>query len=133
MCISYTTMYIWKQAIKFQYKKRGTGKNIMQPITNRLCEEYGLAVMPAEYAKEPTNLERKDWEKQKGFDSLIMSDASLCMYAAEDLGHFIWLLLQLGYEVKKRGAYRSQGGRMKRYRRLDSLADYFQRSIWSSM
>ena len=111
---------------KFQYKK-GDWKNIMQPITNRLCEEYGLAVMPAEYAKEPTNLERKDWEKQKGFDSLIMSDASLCMYAAEDLGHFIWLLRQLGYEVKNGVHIAVRAAGMKRYRRLDSLADYFSK------
>lgn len=109
---------------KFQYKK-GDWKNIMQPITNRLCEEYGLAVMPAEYAKEPTNLERKDWEKQKGFDSLIMSDASLCMYAAEDLEHFIWLLRQLGYEVKNGVHIAVRAAGMKRYRRLDSQANYF--------
>lgn len=109
---------------KFQYKK-GDWKNIMQPITNRLCEEYGLAVMPAEYAKDPTNLERKDWERQKGFDSLIMSDASLCMYAAEDLDHFIWLLHRLGYEVKNGVHIAVRAAGMKRYRRLDSLADYF--------
>ena len=111
---------------KFQYKK-GDWKNIMQPITNRLCEEYGLAVMPAEYAKEPTNLERKDWEKQKGFDSLIMSDASLCMYEAEDLEHFIWLLRQLGYEVKNGVHIAVRAAGMKRYRRLDSLAGYFSK------
>lgn len=109
---------------KFQYKK-GDWKDIMQPITNRLCEEYGLAVMPAEYAKEPTNLERKDWERQKGFDSLIMSDASLCMYVAEDLDHFIWLLHRLGYEVKNGAHIAVRAAGMKRYRRLDSLADYF--------
>ncbi|MCM1493653.1 MAG: relaxase/mobilization nuclease domain-containing protein [Muribaculaceae bacterium] len=111
---------------KFQYKK-GDWKNIMQPITNRLCEEHGLAVMPAEYAKEPANLERKDWEKQKGFDSLIMSDASLCMYAAEDLEHFLWLLRQLGYEVKNGVHIAVRAAGMKRYRRLDSLADYFSK------
>lgn len=111
---------------KFQYKK-GDWKNIMQPITNRLCEEHGLAVMPAEYAKETTNLERKDWERQKGFDSLIMSDASLCMYAAEDLDHFIWLLRQLGYEVKNGAHIAVRAAGMKRYRRLDSLADYFSK------
>lgn len=111
---------------KFQYKK-GDWKNIMQPITNRLCEEYGLAVMPAEYAKEPTNLERKEWEKRKGFDGLIMSDASLCMYEAEDLEHFLWLLRQLGYEVKNGAHIAVKAAGMKRYRRLDSLADYFSK------
>lgn len=113
-----------ERGYKFQYKK-GDWKNIMQPITNRLCKEYGLAVMPAEYAKEPTNLERKDWEKKKEFDSLIMSDASLCMYVAEDLEHFIWLLRQLGYEVKNGVHIAVRAAGMKRYRRLDSLADYF--------
>ena len=111
---------------KFQYKK-GDWKNIMQPITNRLCKEYGLAVMPAEYARDPENLDRKDWEKQKGFDSLIMSDASLCMYTAEDLEHFIWLLRQLGYEVKNGVHIAVRAAGMKRYRRLDSLADYFSK------
>lgn len=104
---------------KFQYKK-GDWKNIMQPIINRLCKEYGLAVMPAEYAKEPTNLERKDWEKQKDF-------ASLCMYAAEDLEYFIWLLRQLGYEVKNGVHIAVRAAGMKRYRRLDSQADYFSK------
>lgn len=111
---------------KFQYKK-GDWKNIMQPITNRLCKEYGLVVMPAEYARDPENLDRKDWEKQKGFDSLIMSDASLCMYTAEDLEHFIWLLRQLGYEVKNGVHIAVRAAGMKRYRRLDSLADYFSK------
>lgn len=111
---------------KFQYKK-GDWKNIMQPITNRLCEEHGLAIMPAEYAQEPANLERKDWEKQKGFDSLIMSDASLCMYEAGDLEHFLWLLRQLGYEVKNGAHIAVKAAGMKRYRRLDSLADYFSK------
>lgn len=111
---------------KFQYK-RGDWKTIMQPITNRLCREYGLAIMPAEYAKEPTNLDRKDWERQKVFDSLIMNDASLCMYAAEDLEHFVWLLRQLGYEVKNGVHIAVRAAGMKRYRRLDSLADYFSK------
>lgn len=111
---------------KFQYKK-GDWKNIMQPITNRLCREYGLAVMPAEYAKNPTNLDRKDWERKKDFDSLIMNDASLCMYAAEDLEHFIWLLRQLGYEVKNGVHIAVRAAGMKRYRRLDTLADYFSK------
>lgn len=42
---------------KFQYNN-GDWKYKFQPITNKLCEEYGLHVTPAEYSKEPTNVAR---------------------------------------------------------------------------
>lgn len=46
---------------KYEYRK-GEWKRRMQLITNKLCKEYGLEIMPAEYAKEPKNLSRVEWE-----------------------------------------------------------------------
>lgn len=45
---------------KYSYKK-GDWKNVIQPITNRLCEEYGLSIVAAEYSKDPVNMNRKQW------------------------------------------------------------------------
>ena len=39
------------EGYKFQYHN-GDWKHILQPITNQLCEEYGLEIMPAEYSEE---------------------------------------------------------------------------------
>ena len=33
----------------------------LKPITNRLCEEYGLSIVAAEYSKDPVNMNRKQW------------------------------------------------------------------------
>ncbi|MBP7320854.1 MAG: relaxase/mobilization nuclease domain-containing protein, partial [Lachnospiraceae bacterium] len=40
------------EGYKFQYHN-GDWKHILQPITNQLCTEYGLEIMPAEYSEDP--------------------------------------------------------------------------------
>lgn len=47
---------------KFEYKK-GDWKYKIQPITNRLCENHGLSIVPAEYSKDPVNMNRRQWER----------------------------------------------------------------------
>ena len=47
---------------KFQYHE-GDWKYKFQPITNKLCDEYGLHITPAEYSKEPKNMARPQWER----------------------------------------------------------------------
>lgn len=49
---------------KYSYK-RGDWKNVIQPITNRLCEEYGLSIVAAEYSKDPVNMNRKQWKRSR--------------------------------------------------------------------
>lgn len=51
---------------KYEYKK-GDWKYEIQPITNRLCEKHGLSIMPAEYSKDPVNMNRKQWEKEQSW------------------------------------------------------------------
>lgn len=58
--------------------KKGEWKHRMQPITNRLCKEYGLSIVPAEYVKEPKNLSRKEWECEQCFRKMILADAEFC-------------------------------------------------------
>ena len=60
--------------MKYEYRK-GEWKRRMQPITNKLCKEYNLEIMPAEYAVEPKNLSRVEWEIEQQFKEMILADA----------------------------------------------------------
>lgn len=84
---------------KFQYHE-GDWKYKFQPITNKLCEEYGLHITPAEYSKEPKNMARPQWERGQVFSKWIEQDARFCALNAENMEHFIFLLEKQGFEVK---------------------------------
>lgn len=65
--------------VKYEYRK-GEWKRRMQPITNKLCKECNLEIMPAEYAREPKNLSRVEWEQEQQFKKMILQ-----MQAHEEL------------------------------------------------
>ena len=104
---------------------KGNWKRVLQPLTNRLCKELGLSIMPAEYAKEPKNLSRKEWELEQKLREMILEDAVFCMRYAGSVEHFEFLMKRAGYEFK-RGAYMSVKvpGR-KWYHQLDELDERF--------
>lgn len=106
---------------KFQYKN-GDWKHKMQPISNKLSEEYGLEIMPAEYSKDPKNVPRNQWEKEKSFSEFIEADARYCMMRAENREHYIYLLKELGYEVKDGEHIAVKASGMKRFKRLGTIA-----------
>lgn len=111
---------------KFQYHN-GDWKAIIQPITNRLCEEYGLDIMPAEYSKDPKNMSRPEWERENSYTTLIKDDVNYCALLAEDERHFIYLLSRLGYEVKEGKHIAVKAPGMKRFKRIDTISDDFSR------
>lgn len=111
---------------KFQYHN-GDWKAIIQPITNRLCEEYGLDIMPAEYSKDPKNMSRPEWERENSYTTLIKDDVSYCALLAEDERHFIYLLSRLGYEVKEGKHIAVKAPGMKRFKRIDTISEDFSR------
>lgn len=111
---------------KFQYKN-GDWKSYFQPITNRLCEEYGLNITPAEYSKEPTNVTRPQWEREQAFAELIKQDALYCANNAESMEHFIFLLEKLGFEVKQGKHIAVKAPGMKKFKRLDTISEDFSR------
>lgn len=105
--------------------KKGEWKHRMQPITNRLCKEYGLSIVPAEYVKEPKNLSRKEWEREQCFRKMILADAEFCQSQAGSFDHFIFLMKRIGYQFEY-GKYLSvkvPGG--KWYHELDKLDERF--------
>lgn len=104
---------------------KGNRKRVLQPLTNRLCEELGLSVMPAEYAKNPKNLSRQEWELEQKLKEMILEDALFCMRHAGSEEHFKFLMRRLGYEFEP-GKYMSVKvpGR-KWYHSLPELDDRF--------
>lgn len=111
---------------KFQYKK-GDWKHIYQPITNELCAEYGLSIVPAEYSKEPSNVPRNEFQKNMKFHDLIREDCECLLALSEDTAHFIWLLRRLGYEVKEGVHIAVKVPGMKRFARLDTIDKRYAR------
>ncbi len=105
--------------------RKGEWKHRMQPITNKLCKEHGLSIVPAEYVKEPKNLSRKEWEREQCFRRMILADAEFCQSQAGSFDHFIFLMKRIGYQFEY-GKYLSvkvPGG--KWYHELDKLDERF--------
>ena len=116
----------FETGMKYECKK-GEWKHRMQPITNRLCKEYGLSIVPAEYVKEPKNLSSKEWEREQCFRKMILADAEFCQSQAGSFDHFIFLMKRIGYQFEY-GKYLSvkvPGG--KWYHELDKLDERFSK------
>lgn len=111
---------------KYEYKK-GDWKHQIQPITNRLCEKYGRSIMPAEYSKDPVNMNRKQWEKEQSWSEFIEADVKYCRGVAEDYEHFLYLLEELGYVIKQGAHLAIKADKMKRFRRLDTISEEFSK------
>lgn len=114
------------EGYKFQYHN-GDWKNILQPITNQLCEEYGLEIMPAEYSEDPKNMSRPEWEREQSYSTLIKDDAFYCALLAESEPHFIFLLKSLGYDVKEGKHIAVKAPGMKRFKRIDTIDEQLSR------
>ena len=117
---------------KFQYHE-GDWKYKFQPITNKLCEEYGLHITPAEYSKEPKNMARPQWERDLVFSKWIEQDARFCALNAENMEHFIFLLEKQGFEIKQGEHIAVKVPRMKRFKRLDTISGDFSRNNLEAM
>jgi hypothetical protein len=109
---------------KYEYKK-GDWKKKIQPITNGLCEKYGLSIMPAEYSKEPLNMNREQWEQEQYRKKTIEEDVRHALSKAKDYTHFLYLLECLGYIVKQGEHLAVKTPDMKRYRRLDTICEKY--------
>ena len=117
---------------KFQCRD-GDWKYKFQPITNKLCEEYGLYITPAEYSKEPKNMARPQWEREQAFSEWIKQDALFCAISAENMEHFIFLLEKLGFEVKQGKHIAVKVSGMKRFKRLDTISEDLSRESLEAM
>lgn len=113
---------------KYRYEKGDWAKYI-QPITNKLCEEYGISTIEIENEKAKPQDNYKEWNVYRDgafiWSDMIKRDLDVCIVQAEDYEMFLQLLRGKGYEVKQ-GKYLSikpQG--MQRYKRVKSLRENY--------
>lgn len=83
--------------------------------------------MPAEYSKDPVNMNRKQWEKEQSWSEFIEADVKYCRGVAKDYEHFLYLLEELGYVIKQGAHLSIKADKMKRFRRLDTISEEFSK------
>ncbi|MDE6626317.1 MAG: relaxase/mobilization nuclease domain-containing protein [Lachnospiraceae bacterium] len=118
---------------KYRYEK-GDWAKIIQPITNRLCEEYGLSTIDIEEYGKQRNERYKDWNEFRDgkliWRDMIKRDLDACVMQSNSFEEFIDLLVEKGYDIKQNQylAVKPQG--MQRFCRCKSLGeDYTEESI----
>lgn len=104
---------------------KGNWKNHLQPITNKYCDELGLAIMPAEYSRSPKNISRDQWEKKMSMKDIILRDAKMCAYAAGNVEHFRYLMRSLGYVFRKSAWMEVQAPGFQYYHSLAKMDEMF--------
>ena len=120
---------IWNSVSMTTGKKynssKSNWKNHLQPITNKYCDELGLAIMPAEYSRNPKNISRDKWEKEMSMKEIILRDAKMCAYAAGNVEHFKYLMKRLGYVFKKDAWMEVQAPGFRYYHSLVKMDEMF--------
>ena len=124
---------IWNSVSMTTGKKynspKSNWKNHLQPITNKYCDELGLAIMPAEYSRNPKNISRDKWERKMSMKEIILRDAKMCAYAAGNVEHFKYLMKRLGYVFKKDAWMEVQAPGFRYYHKLAKLDEMFSEDM----
>ncbi len=124
---------IWNSVSMTTGKKynspKSNWKNHLQPITNKYCDELGLAIMPVEYSRNPKNISRDKWEKEMSMKEIILRDAKMCAYAAGNVEHFKYLMKRLGYVFKKDAWMEVQAPGFRYYHKLAKLDEMFSEDM----
>ena len=124
---------IWNSVSMTTGKKynspKGNWKNHLQPITNKYCDELWLAIMPAEYSRNPKNISRDKWEKEMSMKEIILRDAKMCAYAAGNVEHFKYLMKRLGYVFKKDAWMEVQAPGFRYYHKLAKMDEMFSEDM----
>ena len=102
---------------------------MIQPITNRLCEEYGLATMEIEMAGQHKNEYYKDWNEFRDgkliWRDMIRRDLDACILQSDDMEEFLDMLKEMGYEIKQNKYLAVKPPGMQRYCRCKSLGEEY--------
>ena len=117
---------------KYHYQKGDWAKEI-QPITNRLCAEYGLSTIEIENEKK-SNDRYKEWNVYRDgpfvWADMIKRDIDIAIVQSENYEEFIAKLINLGYEVKQGKYVAVKPPGLSRFKRLKSLGeDYSEERI----
>ena len=119
---------------KYHYQK-GDWEKYIQPITNRLCKEYGLSTikLDEESGKRRGRDSYQEWNSYRDgkfvWSRMVARDVDACIIQAASFESFVSMLENKGYEVKNANgegkylAVKPQG--MKRFVRLKSLGEEY--------
>lgn len=114
---------------KFHYKK-GDWANEIQPITNRLCKEYGLSVLDFEENSYGKQYQNKEWAEKRGntfpWSEMIKRDLDACILQAASFESFVDLLMDKGYEIKTGKYFAIRPPGMSRFKRTKSLGEKYE-------
>lgn len=122
------------QGLKYEYKK-GDWERYIQPLVNRICEEYQMATLDLEEVRRNrAKRNKKEWDQSKQgpfiWDEMIKKNIDQAIAVSGSYDEFLDILQELGYRVVrgKHDAVCPPG--MARNRRLDTLkGDYTQSRI----
>ena len=123
----------FRNGIKYRYKKGDWAKKI-QPISNRLCEEYGLSTIEISEDMAQSGKNYHEWndfrEDNFVWSDMIKRDIDACILQSSTYESFMAMLSDMGYKIKN--AYRSEGKYlaikpmgMTRYRRCKNLGENY--------
>ncbi|WP_310604180.1 relaxase/mobilization nuclease domain-containing protein [Anaerosporobacter sp.] len=123
----------FRTGIKYRYKKGDWAKYI-QPITNRLCEEYGLSTIDISEDRVKTSENYHEWNDFRNgkfvWADMIKRDLDACIMQAPTYDSFLSLLSEMGYEIKQGKYLAIKPMGLTRYKRCKSLgANYTEERI----
>ncbi len=118
---------------KYRYEKGDWAKKI-QPITNRLCEEYGLSTIEIAEDRVKASKNYQEWNDFRDgnyiWADMIKRDIDACILQVPTYEAFLDLMKELGYEIKN--AYREEGKYLAlkpmgltRFRRCKTLGEEY--------
>lgn len=117
--------------IKYQYKNGDWTRDI-QPITNRLCEKYGLSIFEIEKGNARVENKIEQWDSHKSgpflWGDMVKRDVDACILQAETFEEFVVLMKSKGYEVKQNKYLAVKGMDMGRFVRLKTLGEDYTES-----
>ena len=113
---------------KYHYKKGDWAKEI-QPVTNRLCEEYGLSTIKIDGETDkdaPTYTEWRDTKTEKTiWSEMIRRDLDALVIKCPNFERLLMELTEMGYDIKE-GKYLSiRPPGMARFRRTVTLGERY--------
>lgn len=118
----------FRDGSKYHYKKGDWAKNI-QPVTNRICAEYGLTTIQIKEDRAKPSDNYKEWNEYRDgrfvWSGMIKRDLDACIMQAPTFDSFLELLADKGYEIK-RGKYLAiKPPGMSRYKRCKTLGEEY--------
>jgi hypothetical protein len=114
---------------KYRYEKGDWAKYI-QPITNRLCEEYGLSIIDVEDESPGRHHDSyQEWNEQRDgrfvWSDMIKRDLDACILQADTFEEFLGLLREKQYEIKQGKYLAIKPPGMSRFKRCKTLGEEY--------